>query len=166
MAFLNMRGWCIGLALAMVPLSAFAGFAEEEVNCLALNIYHEARGEPRIGQLAVAYVTMNRVVSDRYPNTVCGVVWQRHQFSWTHDGRSDRPREQRAWQRALAIAQHIYSNYHVFRAIANGATDITQGALYYYAPKHVYPQWAAHKETTAQIGSHVFLRDKDEKGLN
>ena len=71
-----------------------------EIHCLALNIYHEARGESLEGRLAVAAVTMNRVRDKRFPDRVCEGVWQPRQFSWTHDGRSDRPREAKAWKRS------------------------------------------------------------------
>src|SRR5882672_3004751 len=53
------------------------------IACLARNVYFEARGEPEAGQYAVAEVTMNRKASGRYPNTVCGVVYERQAFSWT-----------------------------------------------------------------------------------
>jgi len=61
----------------------------EQLYCGAQNIYHESRGESNLGQIAVAHVVRNRVESPKYPNTVCEVVWQPKQFSWTHDGRSD-----------------------------------------------------------------------------
>lgn len=51
--------------------------------CLVCTIYHESRGEPFVGELAVALVTLNRVESDQYPPTICAVIWQKHQFSWT-----------------------------------------------------------------------------------
>jgi spore germination cell wall hydrolase CwlJ-like protein len=68
------------------------------LRCLALNIYHEARGEPVSGQCAVGHVVMNRVSDNHYPDSICGVVKQggavkryRCQISWWCDGRSDRP---------------------------------------------------------------------------
>lgn len=133
--------------------------SEREINCLALNIYHEARGEPHDGQLAVAYVTMNRVASPRYPQTVCEVVWQRRQFSWTHDRRSDAPRDTRAWGKAMRIASFIYNNYFRFQQVTKGATDMTKGALFYFAPRKVSPYWTKNMVATTAIGSHVFLRD-------
>lgn len=139
------------------PLQALASGDDKEINCLALNIYFEARSETHEGQLAVGYVTMNRVVSERFPDSVCGVVWQRKQFSWTHDGKSDRPREKKAWRKAQSIAQYVYSNYHRFMDLTRGATDITRGALHYYAPKMADPVWAREMITVAQIGGHVFL---------
>ena len=62
------------------PLNIFAANLDKELHCLSLNVYHEARGEPIQGQLAVAYVTMNRLVSGRYPDSICNVVWQDRQF--------------------------------------------------------------------------------------
>ena len=59
--------------------SAFAGRRHAGPDCLAFDVYFEARGEPEAGQYAVAEVTMNRVASGRYPDTVCGVV---HQKNW------------------------------------------------------------------------------------
>jgi len=122
--------YILGFTLLMTSWTVFAE-SEDELNCLALNIYHEARGEPLAGQFAVAYVTMNRVVSARYPSSVCSVVWQHRQFSWTQDGKSDRPREREAWQHSMALAKHIYNNYHRLMDLSRGASDITQGALYY-----------------------------------
>jgi len=95
-------------------------FAEALV-CLALNVYHEARDQPFIGQVAVAQVVMNRVRDDRYPDSVCDVVKQgptyswkqdfpvRHrcQFSWYCDGKSDKTPDQTAWQQAMLIAQGV-----------------------------------------------------------
>jgi len=144
---------------AAASFNAFASALKDEIDCLALNIYHEARGESHTGQIAVAYVTMNRVVSGRYPNNVCDVIWQSKQFSWTHDGRSDRPTNERSWQRSLSIATYIYTNYFRFMRITKGATDITRGALYYYAPKKVSPSWARRMVATAEIGRHIFLKE-------
>ena len=89
----------------------------DELNCLAMNIYHEARGESETGRLAVANVTMNRVNHYKYPDTICGVVQQgihytnwkgnlmpkRHkcQFSWYCDGKADTVFENRAWANSL-----------------------------------------------------------------
>ena len=83
--------------------SAWLTQFENDVHCLALNIYFEARGEPEKGQHAVGHVVMNRVAHSRYPNSVCGVVHQggeqrlhRCQFSWWCDGQSDKPVNQKA----------------------------------------------------------------------
>ena len=79
----------------------------ETLTCLAMNIYFEARSESTLGQHAVAQVTMNRVASDKYPNSVCDVVWQSGQFSWTNDGKSDVPKNKEAWEKAKHIAKRM-----------------------------------------------------------
>ena len=119
----------------------------EQLYCGAQNIYHESRGESNLGQIAVAHVVRNRVESPKYPNTVCEVVWQPKQFSWTHDGRSDEPKDRKAFVKAVWL--HL---------IANMKNDITDSALNYYAHKKVTPSWASEKEVVALIGNHTFLK--------
>lgn len=157
-----MRALMIGI-LTLYANQAFAApptadTKSREVRCLALNIYFEARGESPEGQLAVAMVSMNRVHSKRYPNSICRVVWQSRQFSWTHDGKSDRPREENAWRLAQDIALAVYEKYRLLPSQARSAVDITRGALNYYAYKLVLPTWAKYHEVTRSIGGHVFLR--------
>ena len=149
------------LLMAGDLLASSQGINKEnkQIHCLAQNIYFEARGEPTTGQLAVAMVTMNRVRSKRFPSTVCGVVWQKRQFSWTHDGKSDRPTDKKAWRLAKQIARFVYYKYDQFRTLSNGALDLTKGALHYYAPKLADPYWAQRKQVTRKIGGHVFLAE-------
>ena len=136
----------------------------DELNCLAMNIYHEARGESEIGRLAVANVTMNRVNHTKYPDTICGVVQQgihyenwkgnmmpkRHkcQFSWYCDGRADTVFEDRAWANSVDLALEVIMGMHL---------DITNGATHYYNPQKADPSWAKQYAMTAQHGNHVFL---------
>ena len=124
------------------------GLAMTALTCLALNIYHEARGEPIEGQIAVAQVTLNRVASSAYPDTECDVVWQKHQFSWTSDGRSDTPRERGAWVQAIVVAAQIKSGI---------APDVVGGALHYHAD-YARPRWARAYVEVARIGRHVFYK--------
>lgn len=127
----------------------------EAAICLALNVYHEARGEPREGQAAVAHVVLNRMGHLAFPDTVCGVVLQggevrgRCQFSWYCDGRPDRPLEREAWEQAKTVA---------VSALLLGADDPTGGAVYYHTVD-VWPTWTARFTTTVAIGRHIFYRD-------
>jgi len=149
--------------LATLATSATANTTKDharQLRCLALNIYFEARGESTEGQLAVALVTANRVKSPRYPNTMCGVVWQKRQFSWTHDGKSDRPDDRRAWKLAKDIARFVYYKFDRLPARTRRALDLTHGALHYYAPSLAQPYWARLQVVTRTIGGHVFLRDR------
>lgn len=123
--------------------------------CLALNIYHEARGEPDEGQLAVAYVTLNRAETKRMP--VCDVVVEPHQFSWTTGGVVMRmngwtlmphmvPSEPKALEKAVKIAR---------LALSRRAQDPTAGALFYHAD-YVSPSWKDSMTQIAAIGQHIF----------
>jgi N-acetylmuramoyl-L-alanine amidase len=136
----------------------------EEIDCLAKNIYFEARSDSLAGQVAVADVTLNRVHSADYPNTICGVVKQgrqdsngnmiRHQcqFSWYCDGKSDRIPNistNDAWWAALDLASNMYFN--------NTYRGITEGCTHYHAT-YVSPAWARKLQLVGRIGSHVFYR--------
>ena len=81
---------------------------EKQLKCLALNIYHEARSEPPVGRYAVAWVTLNRVEHEKFRDTICKVVYQPGQFSWTEDGKSDKAYEKEAFKEAMKIAEDVY----------------------------------------------------------
>ena len=136
-------------------------FAESLV-CLALNVYFEARNQSTIGQIAVAQVTMNRVHDPRFPNTVCEVVKQGNtyswkpelpiknqcQFSWWCDGKSDTPKDEDAFQKAMLIATGVYRQ---------NLDDFVDGATHYHAV-YVMPNWSASKQYIVRIDEHVFYR--------
>ncbi len=123
--------------------------------CLALNIYWEARSESELGKQAVAAVTLNRVNSKAFPNDVCGVVRQggerrnRCQFSWWCDGKKDHPNDATAWDDAQQIAR---------AALQGEVEDPTHGALFYHAA-YVKPKWAKRMVKTRRIGLHIFFID-------
>ena len=129
---------------------------------MALNIYHEARGEPIVGQVAVAQSVLNRVADKRYPNTVCGVVKQAKysawnaevpirnqcQYSWFCDGKPDAPLDDKSMLESTIVAQLVLSG---------GSRDITGGATHYHAD-YVQPYWADSLTITIKIGSHIYYR--------
>ena len=131
-----------------------------QIQCLADNIYFEARGEGTEGQIAVALVTLNRTKSDTFPSNVCSVVKQRIgnvcQFTWycnlpaaihIHRGTMQYEFIQR-------LATDIYLNAHRYR-------DITMGAVFYHA-NHVGRRklGEVNIEKTAQIGRHIFYKER------
>ncbi|TVP71864.1 MAG: cell wall hydrolase [Rhodobacteraceae bacterium] len=127
----------------------------EQESCLATAIYHEARGESIKGQFAVAEVILNRVASKRFPNTVCGVVYQGArgtrggcQFSFACDGRSEAMPNRTAANRARRIAQVM---------IDGAQSNATQGALFFHTTA-VNPSWSRRFTRTSQIGAHLFYR--------
>ncbi len=146
------------VALLAGPMASPAASADaddgQEIGCLALTIYHEARGESERGKLAVGHVVMNRTRSALFPANVCDVVRQggqqyhRCQFSWWCDGRSDRPKDQAALRESLRLAEEIYF----------GCTrDPTAGALWYHSTA-VKPSWSKSFELGKRIDRHVFYR--------
>jgi spore germination cell wall hydrolase CwlJ-like protein len=133
--------------------------AQKEVLCLADNIYFESATEPREGQIAVAYVTMNRVNSGIFENDICGVVKQKIngvcQFSWWCE---DKPysisnskvlTEGRniVYNDVMQLAIYFYVNHEKM-------IDPTNGALFYHAD-YVSPGWKNVKKSV-QIGRHIF----------
>ncbi|MEN8260284.1 MAG: cell wall hydrolase [Pseudomonadota bacterium] len=126
---------------------------QDELSCLACNIYHEARGESEAGRMMVGVVTANRVKSKRFPNSFCEVVWAPKQFSWTGDGKSDVVREQAMWKRSRAMAEHILSVYR--RGGKVQVSGVAANATHYHNVS-VRPRWAKHFAATAQLGRHIF----------
>ena len=144
----------IGLFLSLVP-SLAEGDQEDTtkaLECLSLNIYFEGRNQPWVGKLAIAQVTMNRVFSESFPDTVCEVVLQENmktcQFSWWCDGKSDRPRNKKAWEESLRLASYVYSG--LFENI-----EIVKGSTHYHAV-YVKPYWTKMKKKVKVIADHVF----------
>jgi len=116
-----------------------------EILCLAKNIYYEARGEPMHGKIAVAQVTLNRVTHrTEFQSSICGVVYAKHQFSWTMEKRRE-PRGP-AWHEAQALA----------KAVVIGTVHLPNFRALYFHNLTVQPQWNKTKELVARIGSHIF----------
>lgn len=120
---------------------------QRDLVCLAMNIYHEGRGESARGQAAIAAVTMNRLRSPRYPNSVCQVVWQRKQFSWTLlHSRHHVIDDAQAWRRAMNIAELFLGGARL--ALVSEAT--------HYHTVDVQPFWSKNIPALVMIGKHVF----------
>jgi hypothetical protein len=150
----------VGPAERVVFRRPTLGNPRDEISCLALNIYFEARGEPDVGKLAVGHVVMNRVLSGRFPSTVCEVVQQggemrryRCQFTWWCDGRSDKPRSIADWRRSSELALAIYWGQ---------SEDPTSGALWYHAD-YVNPAWRNDFVLGTKIGRHIFYLQPGHK---
>lgn len=128
---------------------------QADLMCLARNVYHEARGEPIAGQLAVAEVTMNRVASRHFPDSVCEVVYEKRldsmrnrlvgAFSWTEFESVEAPRGVQ-WERARRAAEAIYDEQH---------EPSVPDALFYHADS-IEPRWAKQKNQVGKIGRHIF----------
>jgi N-acetylmuramoyl-L-alanine amidase len=119
---------------------------DDEGNCLSSAIYYEARGEPLEGQLAVAYVVLNRARSGRFPNSLCAVILQPKQFSFVTTGQIIQPPNNEEWRTSVAISE--IARRHKRNSPVGEAT--------HYHNLDVWPEW--HLERVAQIGHHVFYR--------
>lgn len=145
-------------AIEVEPIHA--GPDRNEVMCMALNLYHEARGESKVGRLAVMNVVMNRAKSSEFKgSTICDVVMSgrkdangrpiKHKcaFSWMCDGRSDTPKNMEMFDKMYNEAEEFLSN--------NEVIDVTEGAVYYHSTG-VNPNWKFEKVT--RIDNHIFYR--------
>lgn len=130
----------------------FKTIPKEEIKCLASNIYYEGRGEPYDGRLAIAMVTVNRIQYDNYPNTICKVVYQPGQFSWTaHQHLLKNPF---SWYQSLNLARKVLANNRL-----DNLTDNTHSAVNFHVIS-VNPDWPS-VEKTVIIGHHIFYRIKE-----
>ena len=165
------------LAAALLPVGAFArdipddlqidfssiAVSKDELVCLALNDYWEARSEVIAGRIAVARVVLNRAMDPRYPSNICDVVKQtlsgqmhKCQFPWYCDGKTDVPYDPKVWRDSIKIAAAVLQK-------DSSMVDPTDGALWYHADS-IRPSWAMGYESTIIIGTHVFYREPIEMG--
>jgi len=116
-----------------------------DILTLADVVYFEARGEPRIGQIAVAYVVINRIESEKFAHTVQHVVNQPNQFSYKSDKIKDVITDKDAYNEAIQIASLV---------IDKKVPDPTRGAIYYKNDKVSKQVWK--KRLIYKVGSHSF----------
>jgi spore germination cell wall hydrolase CwlJ-like protein len=128
--------------------AAMRDFHARSLECLARNVYYEARGEPSAGQYAVAEVTMNRKASPRFPKTVCEVVYQKEAFSWTEEVVLEAPGGD-AWLRAMRVAEDVYYQRR--------PPTLAPNVVHFHAT-YVRPDWSKERQRVARIGRHVFYR--------
>lgn len=137
---------------------ATAAEREQQLSCLARNIYYEAGHEPFEGKVAVAQVTMNRVESGKFPADVCKTVYQKNviydkvvcQFSWFCEvGPKSRPLHGAAYAESMEAAKKVL--------LENFRLPSLKDALYYHAD-YVNPQW--NKPKLAKIGRHIFYGER------
>ncbi len=131
----------------LVRQQSVDGALDQEMQCLAGTVYFESKGESLQGQLAVARVVLARVESPRFPNSICGVVFQRSQFSFVRHGKMPPIRTgQQHWRDAVAIAKI---------AMNDGWESSVEGALFFHA-RYVSPGWRLQRLAT--IDNHIFYR--------
>ena len=145
---LQRAGWPL---YALVDKFSAGAPLTDEANCIAVAVYHEARGESLEGQMAVAKVIMNRAASGKYPSSWCGVVKQPWQFSFVNPRSGYMPSVDQAsasWRKALGVTR---------LAVANAVQSVPSDCLWYHAD-YVAPSWGRRLTRVDKIGAHIFYR--------
>jgi N-acetylmuramoyl-L-alanine amidase len=146
--WLQRNGWPL---YALVDKFSAGAPLSDQANCIAVAVYHEARGESLEGQLAVAKVIMNRAASGKYPGSWCGVVKQPWQFSFVNPRSGYMPsvdQASAAWNKALGVTR---------LAVANAVSSVPSDTLWYHAD-YVAPSWGRRLTKVEKIGAHIFYR--------
>jgi spore germination cell wall hydrolase CwlJ-like protein len=130
----------------IIEVKEHVKYTKNDLDCLTRNIYYEARGEDRRGKFAVGHVTVNRLKTGRWGNTICKVVYAKAQFSWTLNKKLPRPNS-KLWAESEDIARKVLAGSRV-----RGLTK----SLYYHAIYIKDPKWADSKHEAGQIGNHIF----------
>ena len=157
-------GAFLGFLTGALSMKIEASDANNEIYCLAQNIYFEAGNQPLAGKIAVTQVVLNRTEHPNYPASACGVIYQSKtrinwkgvevpirnqcQFSWFCDGKSDDPVDSPTWLSSLNIARNVVQGKY---------GDITEGATHYHSI-YVNPYWADSLNETVVINEHIFYK--------
>jgi len=128
---------------------------DRNLECLAMNIYKEARGESFEGKVAVAQVTINRVDHPKFPKDICSVVYQKNvvmekvvcQFSWYCEGINHKKPNDKLYEESYAIAKKVL--------LEGFRLDSLNDAIYFHAV-YVNPSWPYQK--IGKIGNHIFYK--------
>jgi spore germination cell wall hydrolase CwlJ-like protein len=148
---MNLKAFVAAVIIASISSIAVAEdcHGDKEIEVLALNMYHEARGEPADGMQMVGEVTLNRMWHESYPDTVCEVVYQPSQFSWTRVKKDHTPYEEEMWDIALELAEDLI----------NGDVEyFGNGATHFINPYKLsrMPNWTRAYDNVGKIGNHIF----------
>jgi spore germination cell wall hydrolase CwlJ-like protein len=134
-------------------------FTKEDIEWLGRNIYFEARGEDLLGKMAVAFVTLNRVIDRRWPSSIKGVITQKKQFSWYNGGYVPPIRNEKLYKECLDIAEMCVQLYNDMAKADGYITDgITNGSDHYFATWIEPPVWAASMKYVGKVGAHLFYK--------
>jgi spore germination cell wall hydrolase CwlJ-like protein len=116
---------------------------DKELHCLTSNVYFEARGEPFKGKVAVALVTLNRQESGKYPKSICAVVHQKKQFSWTAQYRRAKVNKEQWEASKVAAITAMFDRGYL------GSFKAT-----HFHNTSIKPNWKLNR--VAKIGNHIF----------
>jgi len=144
---------------------------KQELKCLTDNIHYEAAGEGIEGMKAVAAVVMNRLRDPRWPSTICKIVYQPFQFSWTTSGPGARLKPPDAQDVASLLASQVLAAWdggrHGSRADVTlaqvlGPVYLTQAMFFHANWLKRYPYWSKSFIVVTRVGNHIFYRDRKD----
>ena len=152
----NYLSYNLDSELISAYVSNYQNMRSEEL-CLASTIYHESRNQSIIGQYAVADVTINRVKHDKYPDNICDVISQPHQYSWYRGKRRLIPNTTNtiskvAWRKAILIAKISLNTPNV----------VFDESVIYFHSVDVKPSWSKHMVFVAKIEDHIFYSETSQ----
>ena len=133
-------------------------YSDAEKYCMAQNIYFEAGNQSPLGKLAVGLVVMNRVADSRFPDTICGVIKQKSQFSWVNNGKSNEPEKDWVWDESVRIAGDVLKSDPEFLQFITRYLGGWTGLTNYHAD-YVSPDWSAKMEEVVTVDQHIFYRN-------
>lgn len=128
-----------------------------EYRCLLRNVYHEGRGEGLVGQAYIVKVVLNRVRDTKHPHSVCGVIYQSKQFSWTHQIPKHKQKVPNKTTSEKELLRRLEALSAVVIWLDRVGIDFTQGSKYYHAP-NVSPLWRYKLKEIGVVGNHIFYK--------
>lgn len=133
----------IVLSLSLTATLHAKSYDNTQIQCIAQNAYHEARGEGEKGMLGTIFVVLNRTKDSRFPSTPCKVIAQKNQFVWYGKGKTIK--EPKEYNKAKQLVHEVLDGKH---------KDVTCGAIYFNA-HHKSPK---NSKFTVRIGNHSFYK--------
>ena len=133
----------IAISLSLTATLQAKSYDNAQIQCIAQNAYHEARGEGEKGMLGTIFVVLNRTKDSRFPSTPCKVIAQKNQFVWY--GRGKTIQEPKEYDKAKRLVHEVLGGKH---------KDVTCGAIYFNA-HHKSPK---NSKFTVRIGNHSFFK--------
>lgn len=138
------------MIMLLMSSSAYSNsLSDTDIHWLAQNIYHEARGETLLGKVLVGIITIERLNSGRWGDSIKSVVTANKQFSWYSDGKSDKCTDKIAWKEAKQLAIVSYNVYNM----------VDTGEIMFYHNKTVNPYWAKKMTKVMTVGNHIFYKE-------
>lgn len=145
-----MRKYLLAIVLmfaTVVPVNATqAGYSNKELDCMARNLYHEARGESERGMIMVAEVTINRTEHNGFPSTICGVVYAPNAFQWTK--KSTKIKDKKQFEKAKRVAAKVLS----------GEAALTGTDALYFKAKGYKSAFHSRRKHLGTVGNHEFYK--------